>query len=106
MSEDYLPFCIKSPQYPVGTDFPSGSVTIGFDVTMKGLPENVRVVRSSGTKELDDAAMVAISKSVFNPGTLDGQPIRSHLEFIFDFCVDDCGDITLITPTPVPTHKR
>lgn len=57
----------------------TGTVTLGFDVDEAGKILGSQVIRSSGHRDLDEAAQVGISKCTFKPGMKDGQPVKSSM---------------------------
>src|SRR5262249_18062842 len=52
-------------------------VELALMVDAQGKPFEVMAIRSNGDKDLEREAVVSISESVFQPGTLDGKPVES-----------------------------
>jgi protein TonB len=50
---------------------------MSFLIGADGRVLNASVTKSSGFRDLDKAAIAALSKCVFKPGTLDGKPVES-----------------------------
>ncbi|MBM3262732.1 MAG: TonB family protein [candidate division Zixibacteria bacterium] len=50
-----------------------------------GLVIDATISESSGYKELDDLALEAINKSVFNPATFQGRPVKAWIAFGYGF---------------------
>ena len=82
------------PAYPekcfvnVDDENTTHSVTVTYDVTRDGMPENVRV-RESTDECFNDVAVAAVRSWVFEPRTVDGsrQPqteMESTFKFVFD----------------------
>ena len=57
----------------------TGSATIDFDVTAKGVVENAHVTRAT-RPEFGEAAKEAIGKARFSPATHDGKPVPVHMQ--------------------------
>jgi protein TonB len=51
-----------------------GNTILDFVVTEKGAVADVRVTKSSGNADLDDAAASCVSQWVYKPATQDGKP--------------------------------
>jgi D-alanyl-D-alanine endopeptidase (penicillin-binding protein 7) len=70
--------CAK-PQYPKSSldKKETGTVLMGFQVNADGKVDDGRVVKSSGSRELDRAALDALLKCSFRPATKDGQPVAT-----------------------------
>ena len=61
---------------PSGTKIPPGAVsTVGFIVTVAGDVSNVRLVVTSGNRELDRAAVECARDWKYAPARKDGQPV-------------------------------
>jgi protein TonB len=54
-----------------------GTVVLETEITAEGKPAGVRVVRSSGHRRLDDAALEAMGKAAFAPARALGRPVAS-----------------------------
>jgi len=85
------PVLIKSvqPKYPhrgvMGSKSHSGSVKVYTIVDTDGLPQNVRVARSSEFDELDQAAVEAVKQYRFKPAKKDGQAVNVDLYIEVNF---------------------
>ncbi len=66
-----------------------GSVMLAFTVSETGRVGDIQVVKSSGYKRLDTAAVKAIGNAKFTPAFKDGEPIRSELTQSFNFKLTD-----------------
>lgn len=73
--------CAK-PEWPRSSlrNEETGTVTLAFVIGVDGSVVESRVTKSSGFRELDKAAVNAISKCVFKPGTTDGKPEQSSMQ--------------------------
>lgn len=75
------------PEYPfrarkMGIE---GDVTLDVVVSEKGFPVSCQVVNSSGDKDLDAAAVKAVTNSRFYPGTINGGGIQSSVRIHIRF---------------------
>lgn len=70
---------IDKPDYPIGELLEGGEgwVNVGFMVGANGKPFEVAVLKSTGNKIFEDAAVKAIENSTFNPALSNGQPVES-----------------------------
>ncbi len=76
-------------------DFTEQTVIVAYDVSRRGLPENVRV-RETSDPCFDDTAVAAVRSWVFEPRRVDGKARQQQdLETTFKFAVD--AEITLET---------
>lgn len=66
-----------------------GSVTLCADVQADGRARSVRLVRSSGYRGLDDAAIKALAGASFIPARRRGIGVASEREFEFTFMLKD-----------------
>ncbi|HEX2061855.1 MAG TPA: energy transducer TonB, partial [Thermoanaerobaculia bacterium] len=75
------------PQYPRGSfqRRSSGMVMAEAIITRTGCVRDVRVVAQSHAGELNSAAVLALSKWKFKPGTLDGQPVDVLFHLTINF---------------------
>lgn len=78
------------PQYPfeMRRARQEGVVTVGFIVDPAGATRELYVVRSS-RKEFEQAALVAVAKWKFKPGTVDGRPVYVKMQVPISFTLDD-----------------
>ncbi|OAX56347.1 energy transducer TonB [Xanthomonas graminis] len=63
----------------------SGTVVVRVEVDASGTPGGVALVRRSGSRELDRAAMEAVRHWRFRPAQQKGQAVAGSLEIPFDF---------------------
>lgn len=66
-----------------------GTVTLRVYVTPDGNPEQVEMQRSSGSRNLDSAAMRAVRQWKFRPGTKDGRPVGGWVIVPIQFRLSD-----------------
>ena len=73
--------CAK-PEWPRSSlrNEETGTVTLAFVIGIDGRVVESKIMKSSGFRELDKAAVNAISKCVFKPGTTDGKPEQSSMQ--------------------------
>lgn len=66
----------RIPAYPIDAKRrgETGTVLLQLLIDTEGAVIDQKIERSSGHALLDDAAMAALSKCTFKPGTLDGRP--------------------------------
>lgn len=66
----------EKPAYPRASlvNEEKGTVTLAFLIALDGKVVESKVDKSSGFKNLDRAAMSALSQCKFKPGTKDGKP--------------------------------
>jgi len=71
--------CAK-PEYPKSSlrNEETGTSTILFQIAADGSVKGASVQKSSGFRDLDRAALTALSKCKFKPGTENGQPVESQ----------------------------
>jgi TonB family protein len=77
----------KLPPYPrlarqLGQE---GQVILSVEIDAKGLVGEVKVVKSSGYKSLDDAAVKTVRGWIFIPATKKGRPVASRVEIPIRF---------------------
>jgi protein TonB len=67
--------CAK-PEWPKSSlrNEETGTVTLSFLISADGRVGDSKVVKSSGFRDLDKAAVAGISKCKFKPATVDGKP--------------------------------
>ncbi|HAT32319.1 MAG TPA: ABC transporter substrate-binding protein [Janthinobacterium sp.] len=73
--------CAK-PEYPKSSarNEETGTVTLSFLIGLDGRVADSRIVKSSGFRELDKAAVNGISKCTFKPGMNDGKPEQAWMQ--------------------------
>jgi protein TonB len=71
--------CAK-PEYPKSSlrNEETGTSTILFGIGADGTVKSAAIQKSSGFRDLDRAAVSALSKCKFKPGTENGQPVESQ----------------------------
>jgi TonB family protein len=76
----------------------SGQVRALVQIGPSGQVENVNVVKSSGSKLLDDAALAAVSRSAFTGSAYDGIPVAQAYTIIYEFVL---GDNVPLSPSDI-----
>jgi protein TonB len=73
--------CAK-PEWPKSSlrNEETGTVTLSFLIGVDGHVADSKVVKSSGFRELDKAAVNGISKCRFKPGMTDGKPEQAWMQ--------------------------
>jgi protein TonB len=73
--------CAK-PEWPKSSlrNEETGTVTLSFLIGVDGHVADSKVVKSSGFRELDKAAVNGISKCRFKPGLTDGKPEQAWMQ--------------------------
>src|SRR5574337_692698 len=71
---------MRPPRYPpiAIREHHSGKVVLKVLIGLDGSPKEVTVERSSGYRELDQAAIAAAKTWIFNPGTRNGKPYEGY----------------------------
>ena len=66
----------RTPEYPPASEHlgEEGTVRLSFLIGIEGRVADSRVDKSSGYKRLDEAALAALSRCSFEPGTVNGVP--------------------------------
>jgi protein TonB len=79
------------PEYPpIAKDLgQAGSVVVHFVINVDGSVAAATIARSSGYRSLDQAALTALSRCGFTPGTVDGRPMRSATDLKYTFTLED-----------------
>jgi TonB family protein len=77
----------RSPGYPPGerSESNEGWVALCLMVGTDGKPYEPAVMRSSGSKAFDKAALKAVESLAFEPATLNGHPVDSAYEIKFQY---------------------
>lgn len=78
---------MPSPQYPADAlrRGESGTVMVRVEVDTSGMPAGVALVKRSGSRDLDRAAMEAVREWRFQPAQRNGKAIASSLVIPIDF---------------------
>lgn len=73
--------CAK-PEWPKASlrNEETGTVTLQFLIAEDGRVADSKILKSSGFRDLDRAAMTGISKCRFKPGTTDGKPEKAWMQ--------------------------
>jgi len=73
--------CAK-PEWPKSSlrNEETGTVTLSFLIGVDGRVADSKIVKSSGFRELDKAAVAGISKCHFKPGLTDGKPEQAWMQ--------------------------
>ncbi|HLM54425.1 MAG TPA: TonB family protein [Pseudoxanthomonas sp.] len=85
-----MPGQTPAPRYPPAAlrRGEGGTVLVRVEVDVRGMPAGVALVRQSGSRDLDRAAMEAVRQWRFRPGQRDGRPVAGNLVVPIDFTVD------------------
>lgn len=73
--------CAK-PEWPKSSlrNEETGTVTLQFLIATDGRVADSKIVKSSGFRDLDKAAVAGISKCRFKPGSVDGKPEQAWMQ--------------------------
>ncbi len=76
-----------SPEYPESARESGfeGRVVLSGIVETNGTVSNIKVLKSSQHQAIDDAAIAAFQQFEFEPGKVDGQPVRTRIVVPFQF---------------------
>jgi len=87
------------PEYPAAAaaDKRSGRVEVELVVGVDGSTRDLKIKTSAGQKDLDDAALQAAAKLLFEPATRDGKQVPARIVFPFVF---------ELAPAPVPQEPE
>jgi TonB family protein len=79
------------PQYPAAMRINgiTGTVKIGFICDTKGHVRDVHVISSSGSGDLDQAAVDSIFRWIFKPGIKGGHPVNVRMQVPLTFSLGD-----------------
>lgn len=64
------------------------TLVVEADVSVSGAPENIKVVSSTGVKELDDIGIDTAKQYKFKPATLGDDAVEGHVRFQIIFKVE------------------
>jgi protein TonB len=78
------------PNYPVAAKQKSieGVVVVKFMVTTDGLVEKVSVLKAKPEGYFEKAAVEAVEKWKFQPGTMEGEPVNTWMTAMVKFRLD------------------
>lgn len=87
---DPQPIARTQPDYPPQAfrNHEEGTVLVRVDVDANGTATNADVVKRSGSRDLDRAAMDAVRKWQFKPALKDGKAIASTVQVPVEFKLD------------------
>jgi TonB family protein len=83
--------CVPVPAHKIKYELPKdlkgykSSPTISYVIEMDGSVTNVKIVKSSGSKAVDEVVLDAVKKSSYRPLKLGCGPIDSRATIIIDF---------------------
>ncbi len=66
-----------------------GTVTLVVTVDSRGIPVSCTTQKTSGSRDLDEAAIEAVMKSRFSPGTVNGKKTESTVTVNISFRLED-----------------
>lgn len=74
-----------TPVYPDGAAArkAEGTTRMAFLVGADGVVRSAKVLRSSGSLDLDEAARTALVKCRFHPGAVDGTPVEAWTQLAY-----------------------
>jgi protein TonB len=80
----------EKPNYPASSlrNQEEGIVMLSFLIGVDGKVVDAKVEKSSGYRELDKAARLALSLCKFKPGTVDGKPEQSWTQMQYTWKLD------------------
>ena len=88
-SWDTPPVALSTPSAPnlgeIGLEGFEGLVGLWITITVDGIVDNVRIIRSSGHPELDSLAVDSVQKIVFAPAKENGKPIEISIPVPYHF---------------------
>ena len=78
------------PEYPMAMRQANiaGEVMVDFLVNQEGIPRNLYPLKSS-RREFEPAAVAAVAKWRFKPGTVDGRSVVTHMAVPIVFALDE-----------------
>jgi protein TonB len=90
LDQPLAPMTRMPPVYPLGAKRRGieGSVTVRFVVNEQGTVEQITVVESQPPGTFDDSVMRCVRGWRFQPGTVEGQPVRVWAETTIHFELD------------------
>lgn len=93
---------MSPPSYPPESlaNREHGDVWMRVRVAADGSPAQVEVEKSSGSKQLDEAAMAAVRTWRFNPGIRDGQAVEGWVLVPISFRLNESAVPLPATPKP------
>ena len=81
------PVSTPSPTYPARAlrNGEQGTVMVSAEISENGIPSAVEVARSSGSRQLDRAAVDAVRRWRFRPAMADGRPTTGRVQVPISF---------------------
>jgi protein TonB len=72
----------RKPEYPKSSlrNEETGVVTLRFTIGANGRVMKQQVLRSSGFRDLDRAALGGMAQCYFRPGNIKGEPVQSQMD--------------------------
>ncbi len=82
---------VVRPRYPVAARRrgEEGRVTVRVRVDAAGVAHEARVIRSSGSGELDRTATESVAKATFHPARQGGAAVEAECDLVFEFRLED-----------------
>ncbi len=80
-----------NPEYPKGSlrNEETGTVTLSYLIGVDGGVKESKVVKSSGSRDLDKAALTSIGKCRFKPGMTDGVPKEAWMQMQYVWTLEN-----------------
>ena len=78
--DDYPPSSMRNEE--------TGTVTLSFLIGVDGRVADSKIVKSSGFRDLDKAAVSGISRCRFKPGMVDGKPEQAWMQMQYVWTLD------------------
>lgn len=81
------PISAPSPKYPMQAlrNGDQGTVMVGAEIDVNGVPSSVEVAKTSGSRALDRAAVDAVKHWRFRPAMTDGRPTPGRVQVPITF---------------------
>jgi len=81
------PVSMPAPKYPARAlrNGEQGTVMVAAEISENGIPSEIEVARSSGSRQLDRAAVDAVRHWRFRPAMADGKPTRGRVQVPITF---------------------
>lgn len=81
--------CTRSSEAHCSSE--GGWADLAFMIDPQGKPFEITIVRSTGNRKIEEAALRAVEHASFEPATLNGQPVESGFEIKYQFDVESNG---------------
>ncbi|KQY52375.1 hypothetical protein ASD14_07010 [Lysobacter sp. Root494] len=81
------PVSMPAPRYPAQAlrNGEQGTVMVSAEISENGIPSAVEVARSSGSRQLDRAAVDAVRHWRFRPAMAEGRPVTGRVQVPISF---------------------